>query len=72
MPGQPFGNVENKRCKKDPDPAWGIRNTSQNRQKEVRSSIFQGISSSIIPRFSPIVTAWARSLAPSFASMLAT
>jgi hypothetical protein len=21
MPGQPFGNVENKRCKKDPDQA---------------------------------------------------
>ena len=44
MPGQPFGNVENKRCKKDLDPAPGIRNTSQTSQKEVRTSIFQGIS----------------------------
>lgn len=68
-PGQPFGNVENKRCNRA-----SLRHSqqTQNGQKEVRSSFFRGAYSSMIPRFRPIVTAWARSFAPSFESMLAT
>jgi len=68
-PGQPFGNVENRRCKKA-----SLRHSqqTQNGQKECHFPLFQGIYISMIPRLNPIETAWARSFAPSFESILAT
>jgi hypothetical protein len=41
-------------------------------QKEVSVSVIRQFYSSITPRLNPIVTAWVRSLAPSFESMFAT
>ena len=50
----------------------GCSQRVQKAQTKVFGSAFRGIYSSIIPRFNPIVTAWARSLASSFESMFAT
>jgi len=69
LPGQPSGKVENSRCT---NTSLRHSQQSQNGQKKAFSTFFRWIYSSMIPRFNPIVTAWARSFAPSFDSMLAT
>lgn len=69
LPGQPFGNAENRRCTKG-----SLRHSqrTQNGQKKGHFSFFWRAYSSMIPRFNPIVTAWARSFAPSLERILET
>jgi hypothetical protein len=72
MPGQPSANVENSRCNTHPLSAYEIRNSVETRETGNGLYPFRGIYSSMIPRFSAVVTAWVRSLAPSLASIFVT
>ena len=72
-PGKPFGNMEKRRCRadlvgKDRVP---IR-VRDSLITGVQIHPFGGVYSSMIPRFSAIVTAWVRSLAPSLDKILLT
>ena len=49
-----------------------LATASKTPKSGMRLSPFQGIHRSMIPRLSPIVTAWVRSLAPSLESILVT
>jgi len=79
-PGQPLAKFENSRCR-------DITSASKGKvisRKPKRSKVGKGyptfggcttrlqVYSWMIPRFSAIVTAWARSLAPSLESMFVT
>jgi hypothetical protein len=76
-PGQPLANVENSRCKTLPH-----RHRRRIAMKSKRLKVGGGHPtfggdqfrdhSSMMPRFRPIVTAWARSLAPNLDSMFVT
>src|SRR5580658_9757911 len=71
-PGQPSGNVE-KRCRERPTPNGNGSYAGSRRPKErVYRPLFRGVYKSMIPRFSPIVTAWVRSLARSLMRILLT
>jgi len=66
IPGQPSANVENSRCNPHLLAAYEIHNRTERRETGNGPSPFRGTYSSMIPRFTAIVTACVRSLAPSF------
>jgi hypothetical protein len=70
--GQPLAKVENKRCRNS--SRFRLRGPSEDRNPRTgfAGSLFRVIYSSMIPRFSPIVTAWVRSFAPSLRRMFLT
>src|SRR5579872_6068396 len=71
-PGQLFANVENSRCKSTPFGRVRHLQLAQEALKGEIESILSGDQSSMIPRLSAMVTACARSLAPSLDKMLET
>ena len=68
-PGHPSAKVENNLCT---IKGRIIRDEGATAKGRGGLSPIRGIYSSIIPRFRPMLTACARSLAPSLESMLAT
>jgi hypothetical protein len=73
LPGQPFGNIEKSRCTETSTTSIGVSRYWSNLQKMASSHPpFEGDHSSMIPRFSPIVTACVRSFAPNLERMLLT
>ena len=72
IPGQPLAKVENKRCRNS--SLFRLRGPSDARNPRTgfAGSLFRVIYSAMIPRFSPIVTAWVRSFAPSLSRMFLT
>ena len=72
-PGQPLANVENSRCKNYLRPDRKRIATKSKRLKVGGGDpTFGGDHSSMMPRFRPIVTEWARSLAPNLDSIFVT
>ncbi len=73
LPGQPLGNMENSRCREDLNDQVMRTSSAPNPQKPgLGYTSFEGGYSSMIPRFSPIVTAWVLSFAPSLERMFLT
>jgi len=66
LPGQPLGNMENSRCREASTTGLGKAQGSRIPKNRGWDTPLSRGYSSMIPRFSPIVTAWVRSFAPSF------
>src|SRR5258707_12111803 len=65
--------MENSRCREGLNDKVRESAAQSNPQKTgVGIHLFRGGYSSMVPRFSPIVTAWVRSFAPSFERMFLT
>ncbi len=77
-PGQPFGNMENNRCKRNLDSKLRRCVVAGESPRTVagirlfRRVTARGGYSSMMPRFRPIVTAWVWSLAPSLERIFLT
>jgi len=69
-PGQPFAKVENSRCKAPLSRKGTALATTREALKGETEIILLGDQSSMIPRLSAMVTACARSPAPSLDRML--
>ena len=77
MPGQPSGKVENSRCRQDPltedtESDTGFESLKYGVGLPLFRGGIAGCYSLMIPRFSPMVTAWVRSLALSLERMFLT
>jgi hypothetical protein len=72
LPGQPLGNMENSRCTGASTTRLGEAQRSRIPKNRGSNTPLSRGYSSMIPRFSPIVTAWVLSFAPSLERMFLT
>jgi hypothetical protein len=72
LPGQPLGNMENSRCRVNLRlSVRGVQRYRIPKTWDAKATLSRGYKS-MMPRFSPMVTAWVRSFAPSFERMFLT
>jgi hypothetical protein len=57
LPGQPFANVENRRCRMSPVPSLRDCKRMMEPQTGLTSSLFRVIYNWMMPRFSPVMAA---------------